>query len=140
MPAVGTSSDQYQNRDPALTTYRRNTAAPELRQAMAERSEDRSKAAAVERRQVEGRSSLDPSPPPAQRAAQIHTQANTSATTPMTAQTKLTGASGAGAVEPRDLVTPPKVMHALYEPPSRLRREHDDRFSMITGGTVDVRA
>jgi len=140
MPAVGTSSDQYQNRDPALTTYRRNTASPELRQAMAERSEDRSKAAAVERRQVEGRSSLDPSPPPAHRAAQTNTQATTTATTPMTAQTKLTGASSAGAVEPRDLVTPPKVMHALYEPPSRLKREHDDRFSMITGGTVDVRA
>ena len=55
MPAIGTSSDQYQNRDPALTTYRRNMAAPALPEAMAERSEDRSKAAAVERRQVEGR-------------------------------------------------------------------------------------
>jgi hypothetical protein len=148
MPAIGTSSDQYQNRDPALTTYRRNTAAPELRQAMAERSEDRSKAAAVERRQVEGRqvegrSSLDPSPPPAQRAAQINTprsvQAVTTATTPATAQTKLAGAAGAGPVDPRDLVTPPKVMHSLYEPPTRLKREHDDRHSMITGGTVDVR-
>lgn len=143
MPAIGTSSDQYQNRDPALTTYRRNTAAPELRQAMAERSEDRSKAAAVERRQVEGRSSLDPSPPPAQRAAQINTprsvQAATAATTPATAQTKLAGAAGAGPVDPRDLVTPPKVMHSLYEPPTRLKREHDDRHSMITGGTVDVR-
>jgi len=142
MPAIGTSSDQYQNRDPALTTYRRNTAAPELRQAMAERSEDRSKAAAVERRQVEGRSSLDPSPPPAQRAAQINTPRSAqpaTAATPATAQAKLTGAAGAGAVAPRDLVTPPKVMHALYEPPTRLKREHDDRHSMITGGTVDIR-
>jgi hypothetical protein len=36
-------------------------------------------------------------------------------------------------------VTPPKIMQSLYEPPSRLKREHDDRHSMITGGTVDVR-
>lgn len=54
MPYIGTSSDQYQHRDPALTTYRKNTAAPKLREAMAERSEDKAKAAAVERRQVHG--------------------------------------------------------------------------------------
>lgn len=132
MPAIGTSSDQYQNRDPALTTYRRNTAAPELRQAMAERSEDRTKAAALERRQVEGRSSLDPSPPAAQRAEQRNQ--------PVATPAKM--ADNGPVVTPaaqRELVTPPKVMHSLYEPPSRLRREHDDRHSMITGGTVDVR-
>lgn len=132
MPAIGTSSDQYQNRDPALTTYRRNTAAPALPEAMAERSEDRSKAAAVQRRQVEGRSSLDPSPPPAQAAAQRGE--------PTAKPTRLPGAAAsAGPVAQRDLVTPPKIMHSLYEPPSRLKREHDDRHSMITGGTVDVR-
>ena len=132
MPAIGTSSDQYQNRDPALTTYRRNTAAPALPEAMAERSEDRSKAAAVQRRQVEGRSSLDPSPPPAQVAAQ---RGGPSA---KTTQLPSAAASAAPAAQ-GDLVTPPKIMHSLYEPPSRLKREHDDRHSMITGGTVDVR-
>ena len=131
MPAIGTSSDQYQNRDPALTTYRRNTAAPALPEAMAERSEDRSKAAAVQRRQVEGRSSLDPSPPPAQAAAQRGV--------PTAKATLPSGASGAAPTAQRELVTPPKIMHSLYEPPSRLKREHDDRHSMITGGTVDVR-
>jgi hypothetical protein len=129
MPAIGTSSDQYQNRDPALTTYRRNTAAPALPEAMAERSEDRSKAAAVQRRQVEGRSSVDPSPPPAQAAAQRGGPTAKPAQLP----------SAAPAAQ-RELVTPPKIMHSLYEPPSRLKREHDDRHSMITGGTVDVRA
>jgi len=131
MPAIGTSSDQYQNRDPALTTYRRNTAAPALPEAMAERSEDRSKAAAVQRRQVEGRSSLDPSPPPAQAAAQRGV--------PTAKPTLPRGAAGAAPTAQRELVTPPKIMHSLYEPPSRLKREHDDRHSMITGGTVDVR-
>ena len=131
MPAIGTSSDQYQNRDPALTTYRRNTAAPALPEAMAERSEDRSKAAAVQRRQVEGRSSLDPSPPPAQVAAQRGA--------PMSKPTGAAGAASSGPVAQRELITPPKIMHSLYEPPSRLKREHDDRHSMITGGTVDVR-
>jgi hypothetical protein len=131
MPAIGTSSDQYQNRDPALTTYRRNTAAPALPEAMAERSEDRSKAAAVQRRQVEGRSSLDPSPPPAQAAAQRGV--------PSAKPTLPSGAAGAAPTAQRELVTPPKIMHSLYEPPSRLKREHDDRHSMITGGTVDVR-
>lgn len=132
MPAIGTSSDQYQNRDPALTTYRRNTAAPELRQAMAERSEDRAKAAALERRQVEGRSSLDPSPPAAQRASPPDRYR------PSWRAWLLAGYAARPAAQ-RELVTPPKVMHSLYEPPSRLRREHDDRHSMITGGTVDVR-
>jgi hypothetical protein len=48
-------------------------------------------------------------------------------------------AASSGPVAQRELVTPPKIMHSLYEPPSRLKREHDDRHSMITGGTVDVR-
>lgn len=117
MPAIGTSSDQYQHRDPALTTYRRNTGGPTLAQAMAERSEDRRKAAAVERRQVEGKGStgrgpVDEAKPPAASAA-------------------------AGPSEP---VTPQRVVHELYAPPSRVRREHDDRHAMITGGTIDLRA
>lgn len=118
MPYIGTSSDQYQNRDPALTTYRKNTAAPALREAMAERSEDRSKAAAVQRRQVEGRSSLDSKPvvnaKPAAREAVV--------------------------TQPREPVTPQKAVYETYSLPSRVKREHDDRYSAITGGTVDVRA
>ena len=116
MPYIGTSSDQYQNRDPALTTYRKNMAAPNLREAMAERSEDRSKAAAVERRQVEGRSSPDRKP---------------------VADTRLM-AEQAPVALPREPVTPQKTVNELYSVPSRTRREHDDRHSMITGGTVDV--
>lgn len=116
MPAIGTSSDQYQHRDPALTTYRRNAAAPTLAQAMTERSEDKRKAAAVERRQVEGKSAesrfADPAKPVADPAA----------------------------ARPAEPVTPARVVHELYAPPSRLRREHDDRHAMITGGTIDVRA
>jgi hypothetical protein len=118
MPYIGTSSDQYQHRDPALTTYRKNTAAPALHEAMKERSEDKSKAAAVERRQVEGRSSLDRTP---------DDNAKPVVTANVTAQAK-------------DPVTPQKTVHELYAPPSRLKREHDDRHSMVTGGTVDVRA
>lgn len=118
MPYIGTSSDQYQNRDPALTTYRKNTAAPTLHQAMAERSEDKSKAAAIERRQVEGRSSLDRKPV-------VHAKP---------------AMKEAAVTQPRDMVTPQKTVHELYAPPSRLKREHDDRYSMVTGGTVDIRA
>ena len=118
MPYIGTSSDQYQNRDPALTTYRKNTAAPTLHEAMKERSEDKSKAAAIERRQVEGRSSLERKPV-------------------VDAKHVMTAAVSAQAKEP---VTPQKTVHELYAPPSRVKREHDDRFSMVTGGTVDVRA
>lgn len=117
MPYIGTSSDQYQNRDPALTTYRKNTAAPTLRQAMAERSEDKSKAAAVERRQVEGRTSLDKKPVVEQKPVMKDVQ----------------------VTQPREPVTPQKTLHELYSVPSRLKREHDDRHSMITGGTIDVR-
>jgi hypothetical protein len=115
MPYVGTSSDQYQHRDPALTTYRKNTAAPRLRDAMAERSEDKSKAAALERRQVEGRSSLGAKP-------------------------AVKAKPEAVATLPKEPVTVQKTLQDLYAPPSRLTREHDDRYSMITGGTVDVRA
>ncbi len=111
MPAIGTSSDQYQHRDPALTTYRRNTAAPTLADAMTQRSEEKAKAAVVERRQVQG---------------QVE---------PPKASTKQ-----AVAAAPREAATPIRVLHELYAPPSRVKREHDDRYSMITGGTVDVRA
>lgn len=121
MPAIGTSSDQYQHRDPALTTYRRNMAAPRLSEAMAERSGDKAKAAAVERRQVEGRSSPEPSA--VERRAVIKE-------------------SPVAAAEQRkpEPVTPQRVLHELYAPPSRLKREHDDRHAMITGGTIDLRA
>lgn len=117
MPAIGTSSDQYQQRDPALTTYRRNAAAPTLAQAMTERSEDRRKAAAIERRQVEGKATLERKP------ADMAKPSAVAATT--------------GPAEP---VTPQRVVHELYAPPSRVKREHDDRHAMITGGTIDLRA
>jgi hypothetical protein len=116
MPAIGTSSDQYQHRDPALTTYRRNAAAPTLAQAITERSEDRRKAAAPERRQVEGRAVE-------QRRVEEPRSAARSADP-----------------RPTEPVTPQRVVHELYAPPSRLKREHDDRHTMITGGTLDVRA
>ena len=118
MPYIGTSSDQYQHRDPALTTYRRNTAAPALREAMAERSEDRSKAAAVQRRQVEGRSSLDKKPAVDAKHDDQH----------------------AAVAQPREPATPQRAVYETYALPSRAKREHDDRYSAITGGTVDVRA
>ena len=118
MPYIGTSSDQYQNRDPALTTYRKNTAAPALHEAMRERSEDKSKAAAVERRQVEGRSSLDARPV-------VHGKP---------------AVKEAAVVQPREPVTPQKAVYETYALPSRAKRDHDDRFAAITGGTVDVRA
>ncbi len=117
MPAIGTSSDQYQQRDPTLTTYRRNAAAPTLAQAMTERSEDRRKAAAIERRQVEGKAAPERKP---------------------ACEAKLP--VEAGTARPVEPVTPQRVVHELYAPPSRLRREHDDRHAMITGGTIDLRA
>lgn len=110
MPAIGTSSDQYQPRDPALTTYRKNTAAPTLAESMAQRSEDKVKAARGVRRQVQAQAE----PPKASAKPVI-------------------------AAAPREPVTPTKTLQPLYAPPSNVRREHDDRFSMITGGTVDVR-
>lgn len=118
MPYIGTSSDQYQRRDPGLTTYRKNTAAPALHEAMAERSEDKSKAAALERRQVEGRSSLDKTPAVNAKPAPQQT----------------------APVQTKEPVTAQKRVHELYAPPSRTTREHDDRYSMLTGGTVDVKA
>ncbi len=127
MPAIGTSSDQYQHRDPGLTTYRRNTAAPALREAMAERSEDRSKAAAVEPRAPGAGTSIAKTAP--ERRLADAPVADTKV-----ADTKAT----TSPVQP-EAVTPAKVVHELYAPPSRLKREHDDRFSMITGGTIDVR-
>jgi hypothetical protein len=125
MPAIGTSSDQYQHRDPALTTYRRNAGAPTLAEAMTERSEDRRKAAAIERRQVEGKAvdgrSLEG------RAVERRPEVDAKP-------------AANSAARPTETVTPQRVVHELYAPPSRLRREHDDRHAMITGGTIDVRA
>ncbi len=122
MPAIGTSSDQYQHRDPALTTYRRNAAAPTLAQAMAERSEDRSKAAAVERRQGGGKA------------------ADGKAIEGRAVERRPGVDAKADAGRPAESVMPQRVVHELYAPPSRLRREHDDRHAMITGGTIDLRA
>ncbi len=110
MPAIGTSSDQYQPRDPALTTYRKNTAAPTLADAMAQRPADKARATTVERHRVEGHGGVQN---PAARQA-------------------------AHAVS-RETTVPPKALQELYAPPTRVKRDHDDRFSMITGGTVDVR-
>lgn len=117
MPAIGTSSDLYQQRDPALTTYRRNAAAPSLAQAMTERSEGRRKAAAIERQQVDGMAALEPKPADEAKPA-----------------------AEAATTRPSEPVTPQRVVHELYAPPSRAKREHDDRHAMITGGTIDVRA
>lgn len=114
MPAIGTSSDQYQHRDPALTTYRKNRAAPTLADAMAQRPDDKTRAAALERRQGEVRALPEAG--------------------------AIGGKVAVNDAAPREAVTPPKVVHELYAPPSRVRREHDDRHAMVTGGTVDVRA
>lgn len=115
MPYIGTSSDQYQHRDPALTTYRKNRAAPTLREAMAERSEDKAKAAAVERRQVHGRGSS---------ADKVAVDARPAAV----------------AARQKDPVDAAKAAQDLYAPASRPGRVHDDRRSVVTGGRVDVRA
>lgn len=124
MPAIGTSSDQYQQRDPALTTYRRNAAAPTLAQAMTERSEDRRKAAAVTSREAESRA-MEGRAVERRAAAEARPLADP------------VGPVGLRSAEP---VTPQRVVHELYAPPSRLKREHDDRHALITGGTIDLRA
>ncbi len=127
MPAIGTSSDQYQQRDPALTTYRRNAAAPTLAQAMTERSEDRRKAAAVTSREAESRAMEG-------RAVERRPAAEAR---PLADPAGSVGPVGLRSAEP---VTPQRVVHELYAPPSRLKREHDDRHALITGGTIDLRA
>ncbi len=118
MPAIGTSSDLYQHRDPALTTYRRNAAAPTLAEAMAERPQDRQarRTDRTDRRPGDVNAAREPTP---------------IAAGPKPAQ---------GAPREPEPVTPARAVHELYAPPSRHRREHDDRHAVITGGTIDLRA
>ncbi len=114
MPAIGTSSDVYQHRDPALTTYRKNAAAPTLAEAMKERPREK-KLDSVGRPRAEasaGRTAAEAMPPQEKQAA----------------------------LRTPEPITPARVVHELYAPPSRTRREHDDRHAMITGGTIDLRA
>lgn len=135
MPGISTSSDLYQNRNQGLTTYRKDVQGPALADEMARRTEERAKAAQVQARQEPA--SVAPS---ARRAVTQAKAANT--TGPAAADTTPVASAAALSVQPTraDPVTPPKVVHELYAPTSRATREHDDRFSMITGGTVDVRA
>lgn len=143
MPGISTSSDIYQNRNQGLTTYRKNVQGPVLADEMAKRTEERARAAQVQARQEPG--SVAPSARP------TVTRVKASATSPTAAVTKsanapaTTAAPAAPAAHSAQSnraapVTPAKVVHELYAPTSRTTREHDDRHSMITGGTVDVRA
>ncbi len=146
MPGIETSSDIYQNRDQGLTTYRKNVQGPALREEMARRTEDRAKTAQVDARQApasaaaKDRAAL--AAPQAARAARTGAAVATGAASGAAAATGIAGAAGAGAGHAAAAapVTPAKVVHELYAPASRNTREHDDRHSMITGGTVDVRA
>ncbi len=131
MPGIDTSSDLYQNRNPAMTTYRRNVMGPALADEMATRSEEKAKAAQVAARQEPGSVPARDRPATARPLPQDD---------PMQRTATATGTAAPMARATADPVTPPKVVHELYAPPSRVRREHDDRHSMITGGTIDVRA
>jgi len=128
MPSIDTSSDLYQNRNPAMTTYRRNVMGPTLADEMASRSEEKAKAAQVTVRQ-------EPASVPARdRPGMIEQRRDD-------ARAQAAPAAAAPAERPAtDPVTPQKVVHELYAPPSRTKREHNDRHSMVTGGTIDVRA
>ncbi len=141
MPGIETSSDIYQNRNQGLTTYRKNVQGPTLSDEMAKRTEERAEAAQVQARQAPG------SVAPAARPAVA--KAKAVATTPaaaVAAEASSTPTAAAATAAPSVQttksapVTPAKVVHELYAPTSRTTREHDDRHSMITGGTVDVRA
>lgn len=139
MPGIETSSDLYQNRNQGLTTYRKNVQGPTLADEMAKRTEDRAKAARVQARQEPA--TVAPAVRPAV------TQAKSAGTAPAaphqsTVSPGPVAHSAASSVHanPAAAVSPAKVVHELYAPASRTTREHDDRFSMVTGGTVDVRA
>ncbi len=139
MPGISTSSDIYQNRNQGLTTYRKDAMGPALSEEMAKRTEDRAKAAQVQARQAPA------SVAPNARAAT--TQAKAGGVASAGASSQAAGAAPAATVAAPSVqlakaapVTPAKVVHELYAPTSRATREHDDRYSMITGGTVDVRA
>ncbi len=141
MPGISTSSDIYQNRNQGLTTYRKDVQGPALSDEMAKRTEDRSKAARVQARQAPG--SVAPSARPAVTQAKAGAGAPAAAAdTRATADTTPIASAAAPSVQPAKAgpVTPAKVVHELYAPTSRATREHDDRFSMITGGTIDLRA
>lgn len=115
MPAIGTSSDVFQHRDPGLTTYRRNIAAPPLAEAMAERPSDRRKLAAADARKADAPADAVRAPGEPSRIRQ-------------------------DAAIPKQPVILTGELRVLYAPLSRTQREHDDRHAMITGGTVDLRA
>ena len=135
MPGISTSSDLYQNRNQGLTTYRKNVQGPVLADEMAKRTEERARAAQLQARQEPA--SVAPS---ARRAVTQAKAANTTGPAAADATPIASAAAPSGQPTRADPVTPPKVVHELYAPTSRATREHDDRFSMITGGTVDVRA
>ncbi len=141
MPGISTSSDIYQNRNQGLTTYRKNVQGPVLADEMARRTEERANAAQVQARQAPA--SVAPAARPAVAKAKA---AATTASAAASSQASGTQTSAAATAAPSVQttksapVTPAKVVHELYAPTSRTTREHDDRHSMITGGTVDVRA
>jgi hypothetical protein len=141
VPGISTSSDIYQNRNQGLTTYRKDAMGPALSEEMAKRTEDRAKAAQVQARQEPASVAPKARPVAAQAKAGSAAAAAATATSHSTQPTPVAmGAAGAVHVAKAAPVTPPKVVHELYAPMSRATREHDDRYSMITGGTVDVRA
>ncbi len=149
MPGIETSSDIYQNRNQGLTTYRKNVQGPSLPDEMARRTEDRAKAARLQARQepatVAPKVRPAPTAAPGSQAAGSVASAQAPAASSTAAARGTTGASatttsGTTNRAAADPITPPKVVHELYEPTSRVKREHDDRHSMITGGTIDVRA
>ena len=139
MPGIETSSDLYQNRNQGLTTYRKNVQGPTLADEMAKRTEDRAKAARVQARQEPA--TVAPAVRPAVSQAKAATTAPAAPHQPAAGPSTVAHAA-APSVRARQAepVSPAKVVHELYAPPSRTTREHDDRFSMVTGGTVDVRA
>ncbi len=144
MPGISTSSDIYQNRNQGLTTYRKNVQGPVLAEEMAKRTEERAKAAQVQARQEPGSVAPPARPAVAQAKAGGGTTAAAAATRAAAEKAPIasapTPASASVQTANPGPVTPAKVVHELYAPPSRATREHDDRFSMITGGTIDLRA
>ncbi len=152
MPGISTSSDIYQNRNQGLTTYRKDSQGPALSEEMAKRTEDRAKAARVQARQEPSTVVRSARPAVAQAKAAGNAQAQAAPTHAVPTHAAPTHAAGAdtapiaSAAAPSVQTTraapatPAKVVHELYAPTSRTTREHDDRFSMVTGGTVDVRA
>jgi hypothetical protein len=134
MPGIDTSSDLYQNRNPAMTTYRKNVTGPTLADEMASRSEEKTKAAQVAARQ-------EPASVPAKDRPATARPLSQGNQAPAQRAASIPGPGSAPVARAAaDPVTPPKVVHELYAPPSRGKREHDDRHSMITGGTIDMRA